>query len=437
MFRKLVLFSVVILIGLGVFVSADFNDKQNIIYTPSTETSCLNGICNKVLYSGVKFVEEDSQWKRVENVQSLKGKGFDIIYLENDEKYPIEVLDFNYSSITLKFNPKGFKIFSEDVPLRVWDIKDENSSKKDFKNTYGKIKDENITFGLLEQEEIRTYDFGMGKILEFGFNSTTIILQDADTENLEDAPVLSHFDTVNYGNAVSLNLCGGTSNFQSSFFRFNISSIPAEATIESVVLRLYYKTEGIDSGESYSTFPCLYNTTWTEETIKYENIDYSKFVLCGPNDWLVVGASPTPAYPSWINYSVTHIFNYSYLQGDKNVSIVINATQVTGDASSFDDVEFWSKEYTMFPALRPYLNVTYSVDESEDTCACAGLNENWEIDMSDYCNITENCNLGTGKLNFTGEGITRINATINTSDLGDPNNLGVLSILNNCVINIK
>ena len=71
-----------------------------------------------------------------------------------------------------------------------------------------------------------------------------------------------------------------------------------------------------------------------------------------------------------------------------------------------------------------------------DTCTCAGLNQNWEIDMSDYCNITINCNLGTGKLSFTGTGETRCNATIDTSDLGDPGATGVLFIQNNCLINI-
>lgn len=70
----------------------------------------------------------------------------------------------------------------------------------------------------------------------------------------------------------------------------------------------------------------------------------------------------------------------------------------------------------------------------EDTCSCPGLNENWEIDMSDYCNITSDCDLGTGKLSFTGSGEIRINSTIDTSDLGDPGANGILFIQDSCTI---
>ena len=76
-------------------------------------------------------------------------------------------------------------------------------------------------------------------------------------------------------------------------------------------------------------------------------------------------------------------------------------------------------------------------DVITDTCSCPSLNENWETDMSDYCNITTNCDLGTGGLNFTGIGETRCNATINTVDLGDTGSSGILYIQDNCLINIK
>jgi len=61
-----------------------------------------------------------------------------------------------------------------------------------------------------------------------------------------------------------------------------------------------------------------------------------------------------------------------------------------------------------------------------DTCTCPGAGNDWEIDMSDYCNITEACDLTTGTLSFTGTGITRINSTIKTTNLGDPGANGIL-----------
>ena len=78
----------------------------------------------------------------------------------------------------------------------------------------------------------------------------------------------------------------------------------------------------------------------------------------------------------------------------------------------------------------------YYTEGAADTCTCTGLNNNWEIDMSDYCNITDACDLGTGTLSFTGEGITRCDAQIDTTNLGDPGAGGSLYILDDCWINI-
>jgi len=57
--------------------------------------------------------------------------------------------------------------------------------------------------------------------------------------------------------------------------------------------------------------------------------------------------------------------------------------------------------------------------------------------MSDYCNITENCYLGTGYLNFTGTGETRVNATINTTNMGEPTANGILYMQSSGLININ
>jgi len=73
----------------------------------------------------------------------------------------------------------------------------------------------------------------------------------------------------------------------------------------------------------------------------------------------------------------------------------------------------------------------------EDTCTCPGAGNDWEINMSDYCNITADCDLTTGTLSFTGSGITRINSTIKTTNLGDPGANGILKILSNCLIWVK
>jgi len=84
-----------------------------------------------------------------------------------------------------------------------------------------------------------------------------------------------------------------------------------------------------------------------------------------------------------------------------------------------------------------HVNLIFADVTPTDTCTCPGLNQDWEIDMSDYCEITSNCDLGTGTLNFTGAGETRCNATINTVNLGDPGSSGILYIQDNCLINVN
>ena len=160
-------------------------------HTATTDTTCNGNVCTKTLYSGITNVYEDNQWKDIEDARSLMGSGIVPVVLEDDVNFPVEVVDFNYTSITVKLNPKGIKVFGTDVPLRIWnpnetkaeefykDIEDGKIISKgieDYKSTMDKTKEEFLNFNLLNQEETKTYDFKMGDILEFGYNSTTITL---------------------------------------------------------------------------------------------------------------------------------------------------------------------------------------------------------------------------------------------------------------------
>jgi len=81
--------------------------------------------------------------------------------------------------------------------------------------------------------------------------------------------------------------------------------------------------------------------------------------------------------------------------------------------------------------------VTIGVEQSyapADTCTCAGVDTNWEIDMADHCNITDTCNLGTGTLNFTGVGYVTCNATINTTSMGNLSTGQKINISETCII---
>ena len=132
-----------------VLVCVGFVSAVSYEYTSGTDTTCDNGVCTKTLYSGVRNVYEDNQWKKIEDAKSLVGSGITPIVLEDDKDFPVEVIDYNYTSIKVKLNPKGVKMFNEDIPIRIWDVKDEDSKINNFKNTYKNIIDEKISFNLL------------------------------------------------------------------------------------------------------------------------------------------------------------------------------------------------------------------------------------------------------------------------------------------------
>jgi hypothetical protein len=71
-----------------------------------------------------------------------------------------------------------------------------------------------------------------------------------------------------------------------------------------------------------------------------------------------------------------------------------------------------------------------------DSCTCAGLNTNWEIDFSDSCLIYSDCDLGTGNITWTGTGTTVFNATIESYKMDPPPSGGLLKIGPQCLVKL-
>jgi len=52
-----------------------------------------------------------------------------------------------------------------------------------------------------------------------------------------------------------------------------------------------------------------------------------------------------------------------------------------------------------------------------DTCTCPGIDTDWEVELSDNCDIVDACDLGTGDLSFIGAGNFTCNATIDAANV--------------------
>lgn len=267
----------------------------------------------------------------------------------------------------------------------------------------------------------------------------TVILQDADTENLDDTYIEADNPTSDRGNGQILYLLDrASSGYENEIIlKFDISSMPPSATIDSATLSLYMYNEEIDTDESYRgdahhvySFPsfsinglewtegnsnqptgCADNELcWNERSIsgEYNETAESSVTFTGPNPQI-----------GWYSWDVTNMVRSDYDSGNDNVSIWIRAVHIGGDPGEGDYVQFRSKEYTSDPSLNPKLEITYSV-----------LNDNsipyLEVDKFVYPEEINICEQATITLNITGVGnITHLPVDVmliidRSGSMGDP-----------------
>ena len=386
--------------------------SSSIEYTPTSKTICENGLCTKTLYSGIMFVEEDNQWKSPEEAFSLKDKGFTINYLEVDKDYDIEVIDFNATSIKVKLTTPNFEIFNKEIPVRIWasnetkleDIKKIDLSTLEEKETlgeitkeekdalilqsnalnkplsesykilYSNIQEDKIDFNLFNQKDEKLYDMKMGDILEFGHNSTTIILQDNVTENLGDTYVSSSNPNTNYGNVNYMRAGPDISNYMRSFISWNLSSIPSNSIVNSAYMNL---TKISSSGSS--DVGIWYVNQTNEYSINETNLTYNNNKFCYGNFSDIFNCSnridTQPISSSWY-FDIKEGINFSINNNLKKITFMMDLLEYSG----FNYYGFKTKEYTTNISLRPYLNITYE----EIPCEESLVNTSW----SEWENLT-------------------------------------------------
>jgi len=118
---------------------------------------------------------------------------------------------------------------------------------------------------------------------------------------------------------------------------------------------------------------------------------------------------------------------------DLGFSFITNRTQLPSESTS----GFGSMAYTNHPESNNITDIVhfiytstadvryanFSVDPPAaaggDLCDCPALNEDFAVPMDEFCIFDSDCDLGTGKLSFTGTGNMSCNAVISTTSLGE------------------
>jgi len=352
-------------------------EEPVITWKDNCQTRCIDGKCNNILGKTIWVNDSYGTCQPIEKAKSLKN-GFYIEYLEIDPSFNLTVNDFNisYMNMTLEFvgNPADYPTFCQitdelnakcDFKLdEKWNEYDEEGNVTEKKQLKFQYKWEIKQGEIIKGDKVK-YEYKenvMGKKFSFGGNSTTIQLQDANTENLEDTYIAENAPITNYGanNYLYAGEDSVTDKQRLSYLKFNITPIPEGQTIIDSKLCLFVTTNLYDTGETATAWVYeLDNQIWVET-----NPTWNKKVTGVGSLINTIGGIDGDWDDFWLCFNGTDWVSSEYSDGKSNVSFMVNAT-LEYDVS--DAFRFYSKEYTFDIPSRPYLNITYSEAVEEDT----------------------------------------------------------------------
>ena len=398
----------------GVIISEQPTDggiiEPNIVWKDNCQVRCIDGKCNRIIGRTPYANDTDNQCKKIEEAKSLKNSPITCV-VEADGEHLVECLDYNLTAIELNLQIKD-KLQEKSIPLSI--IKpvinvsiDKKTGEEISKIVYEEKSKENLVFNdvLTSTKEYEGWiplNSLEGEFIKFGENSTTIQLQDADTENLEDTYIDSMSPPSNYGSDYSMSVGHGViipnliePNWR-SFVKFNTSGIPESSTINNADLYMYI-VEG--SGTSFVVRQ-LKNLSWDEGDITWNN----QFPAAQYGD---VIDTVTPAGNGWYNANVTSWVSSNYSDG--NLSFFLNGTE-GGTEKDADYFRISTKESTD-SSKRIYLNITYTeaVGESD-------INVTYGPEVSE---IRYYVNWGTGTTAYDVE------------PYGQTSEIGIFKVINN------
>jgi hypothetical protein len=314
-----------------------------------------DGSKSLILYSRLRnTLDSDGKWKRIENATSLKaamdaGK-IKVSYSKKEDGLDFEVIDLNYTSITLK--PLNTK---ENTLLKVDGLERAIISKG---NTF--------SFKFSFENNVFMHEFTAGK------NSTTIMLSVADSENIDDTYVDEDAPTSNYGTGTYLYTFGGAVDIErESYLKFNISSLPTDPDIIINDAQIYYyiQQNALDTdAEGWIEVPykIYQNYSWVEEEMTFNNKPNSSYINKNNQSYIsMFGGTGEPV--GWVNMNITGYIQESYSNSDTNITILITVPEARfGVVGSTDHIYIASKE-TSGTSADPYMNITYSDEEVPTT----------------------------------------------------------------------
>lgn len=188
-----------------------------------------------------------------------------------------------------------------------------------------------------------------------------LILQ-PDDEDGKDAEVWSNNPSNNYGNVTDFIAAewtwGGTEGTLRSLVEFDLSGVPANATIDSATLSLYWNSVTTSAGQAgtNATFLQRITSSWTETGVTWNN---QPTTTSQNQVSLATSSSSTQDYP---NIDVKNLV----------IDMLNNPTSSFGfeiklqTEAVMRSMKFCSSDFAT-PAMRPRLKICYTINEAAAT----------------------------------------------------------------------
>lgn len=172
----------------------------------------------------------------------------------------------------------------------------------------------------------------------------------------------------------------------------------------------------------------------------WANDHYGTFVFETGNWYhlVVTYDSSTSTLKTYVNGNidideVTSDFNTVFGIATIGASLTISGRTFNGKIDEFAAWDYALDQISVDELYNSGDGFSYPWEE-EDTCTCPGAGNNWEVDLSDFCVLSEACDLTTGKLSFIGSGNFTCNSRLDTTDLGDVGSGNYFWVNSNCEV---
>lgn len=260
------------------------------------------------------------KWIKIQDAESLMNHPYFELMYDMDKDFIIEVLDFNYTSMTLEMKSDE-KYLDKKIPLKF----------------NGKTEKE-INFKEKDEKKTVTIPYEIGKDVKFGLgtSTTTVNAVNSKSGDIYSTSSCASGQMVHYY-GVSSTLAGmqtaGTGYEYRQFMTMNTSVLEDDAIIESVLLKSEVNNNFLTGSQEISLYACNYGATLTTADFNTALGDY---------------------YGTWVNASG--------LQGvlPTNSISTTSDTQFCGKINIACDSDFATVQLSDLNTF-PYLIVNYSI----------------------------------------------------------------------------